>query len=392
MKKITLLIASSFLAACSESQLQPLTVEVAPQKVTTRIFATGELEATESTPIKVPMMRRGKIISWLAPNNSKVVKGQVVIKFDDYEFIQEKQKQEFEIAKLEIEDEIASGKTEVEVKSIEKGLKEVSHERQMNEKVEWDNDQVFSKLEIIDSMQNLEYLNAKEGFFNWKYDQNEVKNSTSQQIRDLAKQRFQSKLQQAQESLTTLAITAPHDGIFVYKKNWSGDDPFPGQQVWPGHAIGELPDLNKMQAKMWVREQEASGLQEGLKVEIRIDAFADDIIQGTITKASKFAKQIDKDSPVKFIEITVGFEDLDTSNLRPGLKLSGHILTHDIEHGIVLPAQAVYQEQDKTIVYRKNGDGFDKIEVETGYRNQTLVEVVKGLEPGDQVALNKPGV
>jgi len=384
-------LAIGLLAGCGEEVEKPLTIAVEKQSITTRIFAEGELEATASTPVQVPMMRSGKIISWIAPNNIKVAQGDVVLKFDDFEYVQQQQKQQFEIERLKIEEGIAKGETEIETNTIRKGLKEVSHEREMNENVEWNNDQVFSKLEIIDSLQNIEYLNAKEGFFDWKYDQSDLKNNTSQQIRDLKKQQHQMKLKLATESLGSLTVTAPHDGIFVYRKNWSGEDPYAGQQVWPGMTVGELPDLSKMQAKMWVREQDANGLKEGLKVEVRLDAFADETMEGSIIKADKFAKPIDRENPVKYIEIIVGFENLDTTNLRPGLKLSGHILTHSVESGLVIPAQAIYYEQGKSIVYKMQGNEFTATEVAIGYRNQSIVEVTTGIQAGDQIALNKPG-
>jgi HlyD family secretion protein len=380
------------LNGCDSKSDQVLTHQVSLKDVDWSIHAEGELEATTATPINGPSGRgRSKTISWLAPNNSRVAKGELLIKFDPYDYKEEQAKYHYNLDKIDAETVIKQGEVSLSNDQVGKGLKEVSYQRQKNESIDWKNSQqTIPRIEIIDRMASIDFLNTKENFYHWKDDKNQIQNKASQDIITLEKQSYQDKLQRAEDALNAMSVEAPHDGIFVYQKGWSGDEPYPGMKVWPGMRLGQLPDLSRLQAKIWVREQDAIGLKPDLVVEMVLDAFPTKTYQGKVLKVDQFAKKRDNKNPVKYVELEVSIEGLNPKQVLPGYKLTAAIIAHQIKQGISIPTQAIFSEGERQYVYKQTNEGFEKTSIQTGFRNLTLAEIFTGISPGDVIALHEP--
>jgi HlyD family secretion protein len=392
IKSLFSLILLFGLIGCDSRKEQVLTHQVNLQNVDWEIYAEGELEATTATPINGPSGRgSAKTISWLAPNNSRVAKGELLIKFDPYDYKEEQAKYNYNLDKIDAEGVIKDGEVTLSNDQIGKGLKEVSYQRQKNESIDWENStQTVPRIEIIDKMANLDFLNTKERFYHWKDDKNQIQNKASQDIIELEKQSYQDKLKRAEDALKSMSVEAPHDGIFVYQKSWSGDEPYPGMKVWPGMRLGQLPDLSRLQAKIWVREQDAIGLKPDLLVDMVLDAYPAKTYQGKILKVDQYAKKRDNKNPVKYVELEVSIEGLNPKQVLPGYKLTAAIIAHQITQGISIPTQAIFSQGERQYVYKQTNDGFEKTSIQTGFRNLTLAEITNGIRPGDVIALHEP--
>ncbi|HPO31339.1 MAG TPA: hypothetical protein PKX28_08855 [Candidatus Hydrogenedentes bacterium] len=77
--------------------------------------------------------------------------------------------------------------------------------------------------------------------------------------------------------------------------------------------------------------------------------------------------------------------------LRPGMTASAEIITRRLEDVTQVPLQAVYLEDGQTVCYVKQLTGYAKRPVKTGAFSSALVEILEGLQPGEQVLLEAPG-
>ena len=76
------------------------------------------------------------------------------------------------------------------------------------------------------------------------------------------RQKAQLAIAHAKSALQEMEIDAPHDGIFVLRRNWRGELPKLGDSVWPGQDVAEIPLLDAMEAEVFVLEVDGSGLAE----------------------------------------------------------------------------------------------------------------------------------
>jgi len=67
------------------------------------------------------------------------------------------------------------------------------------------------------------------------------------------------------------------------------------------------------------------------------------------------------------------------------------IITDKIDSVLYVPLEAVYEKEDTTVVYVKNG-GFDRRPVKIGSKNSDYIIIDDGLSAGEEVALHDPTV
>jgi len=63
----------------------------------------------------------------------------------------------------------------------------------------------------------------------------------------------------------------------------------------------------------------------------------------------------------------------------------------ELENVLSVPIAAVFTENDKTLCYRITDDGFEPVEVKVGGMNDEYIQILSGLQEGDEVTLTKPG-
>ena len=190
--------------------------------------------------------------------------------------------------------------------------------------------------------------------------------------------------------LNQLEITAPHDGIFVLERNWRGDKARVGDLIWPGRKIASLPDLAKIQARIFILESEAVGIKVGQSVELVLDAYPEQSITGKLQQIDSIAKPRNNKSPVKYFEAVVEINQESIKQGRPGSQLRASILAANRPQTISIPSQAIEFEDDSYYVLLNDKSRWRKQFVKIGTRNSAMTEIIEGLADGDQVALFKP--
>src|SRR5262249_46578646 len=114
------------------------------------------------------------------------------------------------------------------------------------------------------------------------------KKSDESKIASITRQRdkAQADIDLTKRRLGQMEIMAPSNGVVVYLSNysqgWMNAKPFKvGDQVWPGSAIAELPDLATLEIKGKLEETDRGRVAVGQETRILVDPFPESTFAGT---------------------------------------------------------------------------------------------------------------
>lgn len=385
---IALIIANMVLnSGCSDSQESIPTYTVSAKPFALSIQVNGQLEAANATVISASS-QQPMTIAWLEKEYSMVKEGQVIARFDAEQLNLDMRREMLAMMVLEEDIKLSQNKLNQESSSVLKDKALVMKEYAFADQFNIDDLRVYSKLEIIENLQNKEYLGAKDNYLDWKKDSVVEQNSSAIDVLSIRKQGNQHKYEQIQSAITSLDVVAPYDGLLVYETNWRGEKPTVGSTIFPGAPLAKLPDLSHMQAKGFVLDKEAIDLTPGLPVEIVLDAYPNQTFTGSLQDVAGFSRTISRANPTKYFEVTLTIDDQQSPLLTPGRKLTATIKGADETPRLLVPIQAIYNQNGTNFVFVKNKDDFARRQVDIGKKNLYFVEITRGLSEGEDIALS----
>ncbi|MFQ3249534.1 MAG: HlyD family secretion protein [Glaciecola sp.] len=388
-KLLGLCAALTFLAACEEEQSSIPTYQVKERDFNISVSAFGEIEAAEAQKIASPG-NQPMILEWLAPENSIVQAGDVIARFDAQRIIKDSREEELEMLKLQQDMSKNNAIQNQQQKDIESDQTFVKHEFAFVDRFAIDDLRIYSQLEIIDTLQNRDFLEAKDDFLEWKESSIDQQHESESAVLNIRNSGHAAKFKRYQQALSKLEVVAPYSGLLIYEKDRRGEKPSVGQTVFPGRPIANIPNLDNMQARIFVLANDAIDLAIDQKVNIRLDAFPERLFTGKVNNVAGFPRSIERGNPVTYYEITVSLDEQDKMLMQPGRKISADILVKEPELSLVVPLQAIHHDEGKSYVYLKSGSEFSRREVTSGRKNQYLVEITEGVAAGDVIALSIP--
>ena len=392
MKFLTpsLVLAVVFLSGCGSQEQSSIPLyEVIQTPFSIEVEGFGEIEAAQSQKIMTPG-RRAMTIAWLKDENTYVEKGEVIARFDAQQILKDSRDEELQLMLL-AQDIVKSNAQQKQAKQdIDSDQSFVKYEFDFTDRFAIDDLRVYSQLEIIDTLANRDFLEAKDDFLEWKETSIVEQHSNENAVLDIRKTGVETIFNRHQQALSSLEIISPFSGLLVYEKDRRGEKPAIGQSVFPGRPIAQIPNLDNMQASLFVQANDAIDLAKGLAVDIRLNAFPNKVFRGEISNVSGFPRSIERGNPVTYFEIVVKLLEQDKSMMQPGRKLTAKINVKAPTNQLVVPLQALHFEDGSTYVYLQDGNEFSKQSVVSGRKNLYLVEITDGLSNGDVIALSLP--
>ncbi len=366
------------------------TMTVAEGEFKRRVTAEGTLKAVNATPVTAPPEARGGLkIEWLAEDGSYVAEGEIVVRFDASEF--EKQLENSEADRVAAEAKMA--KERIRAGAVRRGRDRTAEmakaELERTREFQNKDKEIFSRNQIIES-------DIDEGLSTARMDHagraRKIESRVSKSKVDLLsieQRAAQTQLDQAKLALASLEVVAPHAGILVLKRDWRGNMPRAGETVWRGQSLGEIPLLDEMEAEVFVLEADAGGLAEGVAATMIIEAQPDVVYKAEIKRVDKLAKPRQRGVPIQYFGVILTLERTDKEVMKPGQRVRA-TLVFDEAKVLVVPRQAVFERDGKTVVYRQGEGDYEAVEVELGSSTPGRVIVAKGLAAGDVIALRDP--
>src|SRR5512133_3792805 len=187
--------------------------------------------------------------------------------------------------------------------------------------------------------------------------------------------------------LSKFIITAPSDGMIIYKRDRMGTKRKVGSSISPwDNVVATLPDMSSMISKTYVNEIDVSKVKTGQPVEIVVDAFPEKQYTGVVTSVANIGEQL-PNADAKVFEVIISMNESDPI-LRPSMTTGNKIITKTIDDVTYIPLESVQTGADSIpFVYMKNGD---KQIVVLGESNENHVVVEQGIEPGTELYLSTP--
>jgi len=355
------------------------------------VVAEGVLEAEKTTPLTSPAETRLPLtIAWLAADGSRISKDDVVIRFDPTEMEQNLLDGESERATAETRAEKQTVESAAAFENLDRDAGLAGLELQYAQEFQSKDPEIFSRAEIIESEIDEDLATRKKDHAKDTRVLSEDLSQVELDLIGLEKRKADLKIEQAEAGLRSLEVRAPHDGIFVLKRDWRGSTQV-GQTVWPGQPLGEIPRLDVMQAKVFVLEADAGGLAEGITADVVLEAHPLERYRATVKSVAALAKRRNPRSPVQYFEVILELETTDPERMKPGQRLHASLFLEDLDDVLSVPRQAVVEEEDgDRLVYRRDGGGFEPVEIELGAAALGRVVIAKGLDEGDVIALADP--
>jgi len=186
-------------------------------------------------------------------------------------------------------------------------------------------------------------------------------------------------VEQAQLRLEKARLVAPFDCI-VAQVNLKE-----GEMAAAGVPAVALANLSRFQIEVEVDELDVGLVSVGQEVMITLDALPDVELLGWVEAVAPTAFQ--GDGIVSYL-VTVGLEVGDTP-VREGMSATASIITQRLEDVLLIPNRALRLNRETGKVYTEKlvlGTP-QEVEVEIGFRDEQVSQVLSGLNEGDTVVV-----
>ncbi len=173
--------------------------------------------------------------------------------------------------------------------------------------------------------------------------------------------------------LSDRVITAPFAGVLGFRMV------SPGTLVQPGTVITTLDDIRTIKLDFSVPETFISALAVGQRIEARSSAYPERVFEGVV---SSLDSRVDPISRAIMVRAELPNPE---RLLKPGMLLGVEVLNRP-RTSITVPEVSVSALRERAFVYRiDDALTAQEVEVRIGARRSGEVEILEGLNAGDQV-------
>jgi HlyD family secretion protein len=257
--------------------------------------------------------------------------------------------------------ELAQAKRDVEMASIE--LETIEKEIDRDKKL---------KQQGYLSDQEFEVLTRQ-------YDQAQLRHQMAQEKLDLIEK---GKVRIANTNIETV-VKAPLTGFILEKNVNLGDPVVPLTSYQPGTAIMRMADMKDLIFKGTVDEIDVGKIHEDLACELQIGALPGKSVKGIVRLISLKAK---KEDNTTVFPVEIRITDASGSVLRAGYSANANIIIAQRDSVLSIPERVVTFRNDSAFVQIPKGEnGSEERQIKTGLSNAIVIEVLEGLDEGQEV-------
>ena len=374
--------------------------EVRRGDLTVEIHATGELNANHTMMVTAPPVGGDALqITSLAKTGDRVKKGDIVLEFDPSEQQYKLEQSRFELSQAD--EEIIKAKADAEVLAAEDKVN-LLKDRYGVRRAELDVEKNELVSKIDGEKNNLALVQAKRVLAELEKDIESHRASGQAAIFLAQEKHNKAKLgmDQAQQNLEHMRVTAPMDGLVSIQKNMNASGGFfftgmslpdyrPGDQVQAGSAILQVLDPGGMNLVSKVPEEQHNNVKAGQTVKVGFDAIPGTVFEGTVKNVGGMTSGFffNPDSSHTF-DVTIELNKNDP-RLRPGLTAG---IVYEGAHAVralYIPRQALFMKDGKRVVFVRKGSSYQQREVKIQSESESRA-VIDGIDESSFVALLDP--
>jgi multidrug efflux pump subunit AcrA (membrane-fusion protein) len=208
----------------------------------------------------------------------------------------------------------------------------------------------------------------------------------------------QRRLDDVDKKIAQCTVASPAVGLAVIEtntENWPERRPYRlGDQVGSGAAPVRVYDFTRMQVRCQIGEMDISRVHRGQDTFVLSSAGNGRRYRGKVAVVEELAQESNVwqgGTPGKKVfGLLITLSEADPARLRPGMTVDLEIVLDSVREATMVPIRAAFKDSGRSVVYRARGEGFERVPVTVGTRNDLQVEVSGGLRVGDRVALERP--
>jgi HlyD family secretion protein len=186
---------------------------------------------------------------------------------------------------------------------------------------------------------------------------------------DTRRAAYQLRLQQLED----LKVRARMDGVL------SQVPVEEGQQVGPGTNLARVANPTRLKAEVRIAETQTKDIRIGQEAEVDT---RNGIIKGRVTR-------IDPTATGGTVGVDISLDGALPPGARPDLSVDGTITLERLPDVIKVGRPAFGQENGKVSLFKLDGKGeAHRVQVILGRSSVNEIEIIEGLQPGDQVILS----
>ena len=343
--------------------------------------------------IEVSVSASGKVIPAFeeiinSPINSRIVEiykkggdsvdvGTPILKLDlqsaetEYnKLLDEEQMKRLELEKLKVTNQSKLSEMEMKLKvsrmELDRKAVELRNERYLDSLGAGTTD----KVRQVELDFNVSQLKLKED--EQKYINEQALSEADLKVKELELNIFRKGLAETKRTLDDAQIRSPRKAILTYVNNEIG------AQVPQGTKVAIVSDLSHFKIEGEIADTYGDRIAAGSKAVVKIGS---DKLEGTVSDVTPLSKN-------GVISFTVQLEEDNHRRLRSGLKTDVYVMNAVKDDVMRIANASYYVGKGEYELFVINGDQLLKRKVQLGDSNYEYVEVVSGLQPGDEVIVS----
>jgi len=216
-----------------------------------------------------------------------------------------------------------------------------------------------------------------------QYDESKLRHQISIERLELIEK---GKVKIADTDIETV-VKSPITGFILEKNVNLGDPVVPLTSYQPGTAIMRMADMTDLIFKGTVDEIDVGKISEGMGCDLQIGALPSADINGYVILISLKAK---KEDNTTVFPVEIKIDKIGDAVLRAGFSANANIIIARRDSVVSIPERVVTFRNDSAFVEIPDGpEKSQEIYIKTGLSDAIQIEVLEGLEEGQEVLEKK---
>jgi multidrug resistance efflux pump len=313
---------------------------------------------------------------------SPVRQGQVVAQIDPTDFVQKVREIEAKVAQAKAQlTELETGTRTEELRQAEEAVKQ-AQSRFENAKLQRERIEALFKREVISKKErdtaDMEFTVAEAQLASSQQQLNLLRLGARKEVRDASQAKLREMeaiLEQERTRLQNAKIVAPFRGEISRRYVDAG------ALVSPSTPLVNLVHTETLKIVANVLEKDIPLLKPGMKAKVRVESYPDRVFEGRVERINS---SLDLSTRTLQAEIYIPNPN---RALKPGMFSNVEVVLVENPQALVIPREAVVESGGETAVFVVNGKQAAQRPITIGYEQDRMVEVLSGLNEGDQVVI-----
>uniref|UniRef100_A0A832HB74 Efflux RND transporter periplasmic adaptor subunit n=1 Tax=Oscillatoriales cyanobacterium SpSt-402 TaxID=2282168 RepID=A0A832HB74_9CYAN len=393
-----------------QTNVKEYTVPVTQKDVTVRITANGEVIPVQR--LNLNPKTAGRLAELYVEQGDRVQQGQIIARMDSRELEAQRQKAVADLARAEANlDLLKAGSRSEAIGRAEAGVNQAQAEIaaaqtrldlatqrvQRNQTLAAEGAISRDRLDEVVNEQRSAQANLEQAKARYTSSTEQLRQERNgSRVEDVAQAAAQveaarASLQAIETQVEDTTIRAPFAGIITQKNATEGDFVTPTSFASSTSSATSIVTLaNDLEILAKVPEVDIGQIKPGQEVEIKVDAYPNQMFKGVVRLISPEAKEDTAQRGVITFEVRVRMIT-GKDKLRSGMTADLAFLGQRVDNALMVPTVAIITNKGQTGVLvpdRNNKPTFQPVTIGPNIGNET--KIMDGVKPGDPVFVELP--